>query len=168
MKIISRKTGVRSQESGVRRERGFTLIELILTISVLGFLAVAALPTDQDTVPVALEAASRKVKSDIRYAQNLATTTGDPHGFRATGATTYEIYNVTTGAIVSSPLTNQPMQENLSTNYEATAFGAQNYQIEFDRFGQPTMGGGTIIQLDYDNDQRQIQVTNTSGYVGFL
>ena len=91
-----------------------------------------------------------------------------PKGSRATSVTTYEIYNVTTGAIVSSPLTNLPMQEDFSTNYEATSFGAQNYQIEFDRFGRPTLGGGTIIQLNYGGDQRQIQVTNTSGYVGFL
>ena len=58
-------------------QKGFTLIELITVISIVGILAVVALLNfDSATIDVKLEAASKKIMSDIIYAQDLALSSG--------------------------------------------------------------------------------------------
>lgn len=146
-------------------EKGFGLVESVLTISLAGLLVILAIPKDDALVPLNLDAASRKVVTDIRYAQDLATTTSEAHGFRVTGNSTYEIYNVVTGAIVDSPYTHELMQEDLGESYGNMVFANLAYQIEFDDEGKPSLGGGTIIQITNGTAAKQIEITTTSGYV---
>lgn len=149
----------------ITNKKGFSFIELILTLSVLSVVMITAFPSDNGLTPFALDAGARKVKTDIRYAQNMATTTGDTYGFRVTGASTYEIYDATTGAIALSPYTNIAMQENLVTDFGAIVFQNPLYKVEFNAYGQPTLGGGTTLQLNYGGQTKNIQVSATSGYV---
>ncbi|MDO8518975.1 MAG: prepilin-type N-terminal cleavage/methylation domain-containing protein [Deltaproteobacteria bacterium] len=148
-------------------DRGFTFIEIILTLATLSVIAITAIPSDNGLSPFALDAAARKVKTDIRYAQNMATTTGDAYGFRVTGASTYEIYDVATDAIPLSPYTNTPMQENLEDDFGTVIFVDQASQVEFNSYGRPSLGGGSLIEISYGGDSKTIQVTATSGYVSF-
>lgn len=146
-------------------EKGFSFIELILTLTVLTVISIAVFPKDNGLTPFALDAASRKVKTDIRYAQNMATTTGDTYGFRVTGASTYDIYDASTGTIALSPYTNIAMQENLTTDFGTIVFQNLAYKVEFNSYGRPTLGGGTTLQLNYGGQTKTIQVSATSGYV---
>ena len=146
----------------------FTLIELVLTISVLAVMAISAIPSDNGLTPMSLDAGARKVKTDIRYAQNLATTTGSPYGFRATGASTYEVYEVSTGDIALSPYTNTPMQEDLTANFGGIVFDDVTYTVEFNAYGRPNVGGGTTLVLTLGDDTKSIQITATSGYINLL
>ena len=57
------------------QKAGFTVIELIMTLTVIGILAVIAVARMPDIIPIRLSMAARKVQSDIRYAQSLAMTT---------------------------------------------------------------------------------------------
>ena len=147
---------------------GFTLLESLLAISIAGLLAVVAIPRDNDLKsPMTLDAAARKLTSDIRYAQNMAATTGDTYGFRVTGATTYEIYNVGTGVVAPSPFTSQPMQENFGSNFGNTQFFT-TYTVQFDDDGKPVTGGGTVIRLTDGSNSKYLEVTPTSGLVRTL
>ncbi|MBX7149268.1 prepilin-type N-terminal cleavage/methylation domain-containing protein [bacterium] len=148
-------------------QKGFTLIELVLTIVVVSILSVVAMP-NFDTSAITLDSASRKILTDIRYAQNLSTTTLDAYGFRVTGATTYQIYKQSTGAVATNPITNKPMQYDLSTNFSGARFTNQNINVIFNAYGNPTSGGGTNITLSVSGTQKTISVSSTSGYVGLL
>lgn len=153
--------------NNLRNKAGFTMIELVLVILCVSYLAVTAFPEDSGLAPITLDAAARKVKADLRYTQSMATTTGDPHGFLVTGPTTYKIYNVTTGQTITSPYDNMPMTEDLSEDYGESQFQSQNYQVVFDGFGRPSTGGGSSINLE-DEDRsvtKQIQISLTSGFV---
>lgn len=160
MKVIGKKNIF----SILRSQKGTTLVELVLVIVILGFLAWAFFPKDYGLNPISLDAAARKVKEDIRYAQSLATTAGASYGFQVTGAATYRIYAVATGVAANSPFTNSAMNEDLSIDFGDATFSAQNYQVEFDSVGKPTAGSLTITLVDGDNS-KQISISGNSGYI---
>ena len=58
-------------------EKGFSLVESILVLSIAGLLALAAMPKDDALVPLNLDAAARRVTADLRYAQDMATTSSE-------------------------------------------------------------------------------------------
>jgi Tfp pilus assembly protein FimT len=60
--------------------RGFTLIELVVIIAVLLVMAVLYTSSTGDLSNISIDAASRKVQSDIRYAHQLAQETGINYG----------------------------------------------------------------------------------------
>ncbi|MCP5464158.1 MAG: prepilin-type N-terminal cleavage/methylation domain-containing protein [Deltaproteobacteria bacterium] len=101
-------------------QQGFSLMELILVMSLIGIMAFTAIPAITNTQSVSLDAASRKLESDIRYAQNLAMTTGDAYGFRTitdASDTNYEIYEVTSNTAVEDPYDHLDMQEDFTESF---------------------------------------------------
>jgi prepilin-type N-terminal cleavage/methylation domain-containing protein len=65
----------------VRNQRGFTLIELVIIIVILGILAAVAIPKYRDITSEAQEAAARSALGSLRsgitiFYANMAVTTG--------------------------------------------------------------------------------------------
>lgn len=65
-----------------RSARGFTLVELVIVITILGLLVVVAVPNRSATDEVSLRAASRRLASDLRYAQGQSIARRIRHGVR--------------------------------------------------------------------------------------
>jgi len=148
-----------------RSEKGMTVIELILAVVVIAMMAISVMPKGEGLSPISLDAASRKVKADIRYAQNLSTSTGVSHGFRIINSTSYEIYNTSTGAVVNSPINTTPMQEDLSTDFDGVTFTTTGDVIEFDEWGRST--GGLVLSfiMTTGSISKQITVDNDTGTI---
>ena len=66
-----------SASLAMKRRRGFTLLELVLVVSLLGILSVSAVAIMPGLTSYRLNGAARKIVSDLRYAQELAM---DTHG----------------------------------------------------------------------------------------
>lgn len=152
-----------------RNQSGFTLVELMIVVVLLSILAIFVTQNTSGLQGVNLGAASKKMQSDLRYAQNLAMTTGDSHGLQVLGPTTYRIYNVVTNAVVESPYDHEPMTENFVEDYLGVNVDVadQAVDIRFNAYGQPTTGAETI-QLEIGSDAMSVQVTATSGFVSIL
>ncbi len=62
--------------------RGFTLVELIVVVSILAVIAMVAMPNLSSTDPSKLDAAAEIQAEAMRYARSEAMRRGEPIGFR--------------------------------------------------------------------------------------
>ena len=89
-RVISR---AREKTTG---RRGFTLIELIMVIVLIGIIAIAAAPKMVDIIGTKAGSFQDKLRADIRYAQNLAMTSGLRSRVDFSVANQYSIQSSTT------------------------------------------------------------------------
>jgi prepilin-type N-terminal cleavage/methylation domain-containing protein len=69
-----------------KRWKGFTLLELLIVITILGIVALVAIPYLQSPDTRKLEVAANEAVMALRYAKSQAIRTGKPHGTRFTAA----------------------------------------------------------------------------------
>ena len=58
-----------------RNSSGFSIIELIIVISILGFMAVLTFANLAPSLTMRIQMARKKIRTDIRYTQSLAEST---------------------------------------------------------------------------------------------
>ncbi|MBF0104165.1 MAG: prepilin-type N-terminal cleavage/methylation domain-containing protein [Deltaproteobacteria bacterium] len=147
---------------------GFSLMELVLVLALVSIVAISSFPMLADTQAITLDGAARKLEGDMRYAQNLSMTTGNDHGVRTTGGaggTTYEVYEVATDTVVTSPYDHLPMSEDLSNTgeeYHGITFPASD-TVTFDDVGTPTAinGDGSFVLRNENGDTKTITINNS-------
>jgi MSHA pilin protein MshC len=113
----------------VANSRGFTLVELIMVVVLIGILAVSIVPKFVDTSAISLLGGAAMVEADIRYTQELAMSTYSPKTI--TFATNDTFYTV------NSQTMNLPSRVSISSGATFT----------FNSLGEPTTGGGQITTV---------------------
>lgn len=69
-----------------RRENGFTLGEILIVVSILGIVAVVAIPNFSSVDPQPLDLAAEEIANAMRFARSEAMRLGSPIGFRQSSA----------------------------------------------------------------------------------
>lgn len=145
-------------------KRGFTLIELVFIIAILGILAALYTSSTGDLSDVAIDVASRKIQSDLRYAQSLAVSTGVNHGAVFTAGNGYQVYQISPGNYAKDPVTKEDMVIELD-DFQGVALSTST-QIEFDKTGIPVMGADERIRLTASSGAiRDVYVVDKTGAV---
>lgn len=136
-----------------RAEAGFSLVELILVITIMGILAWVAYPRLTVTTEIKLDAAARRVAADLRYAQNRSIGTRVVHGllFDAT-AERYTVFAPTPATAAVDPADRaRPLTVDFTRRVEfkgvtivSAAFGSTP-GVKFDYFGVPRDTAGADI-----------------------
>lgn len=143
--------------------RGFTLLELVLVIALAALLAVAVIPRFTPS-PSGIDAASRKIESDILYAQSLAMSRGVNHGINFVSGGSYVLYRGSVGIPILDPLTRQNFSEDL-IRFGRTEV-ANNFLLEFDPMGQPVLGGGGGgLTLVNGSQTRRLAISPNTGHI---
>ena len=81
---------------------GFTLIELVMIIVLVGLVAVMAAPRLADITGIKASATARKLQADISYAQDLAMTRNQRHRVVFPSTASYEVRDAA-GALATNP-----------------------------------------------------------------
>ncbi len=107
-------------------ESGFTLIEMVLIIVIVGILAVGVGIGLNSLNTVKLNTASGKVVADLRYVQQLATTTQGRHGLTIDSVQVYSVHRDTGGT---------------DTDIKDPTDLAQDFVVDFDTYQQNQLQG---------------------------
>ncbi|MBT3182324.1 MAG: type II secretion system protein [Deltaproteobacteria bacterium] len=144
--------------------RAFTLLEILLVMGMLSVISLIFISYSGDVGNVSVDALSRKIQSDIRFAQQLATSTGVSHGVQFTASGNYIVYENTPSTPATDPFDRGPMVEDLEEYGDITI--GSNYTVEFNKVGKPTTGGGGNVEVVADSGAaRTIYVIENTGAV---
>jgi type II secretory pathway pseudopilin PulG len=145
-------------------QNGITLLELVLCLAMLGILAYVASPIiGNSTSALSLDAAAKQVEADLRYAQNMATTTSDNYTWHAVSSTQYQVLT-NTGAVATSPYNHQAMTVSLSTSYPNTSLTPVPADIVFTGgTGAPNAAATLTLQNSTTGTCKKINITATTG-----
>ena len=161
--------------------RGFTVIELVVIIAVIGILSVVGFIALNPYKGIKLEAAARKVAADLQYNRNLALSTAGWYGvsFEVDPSNTYRAYE--TDGATDTPIEN-PAQVgkdfvvDLHDYYSGVTINSVNIaggnKVEFhplgtpydDKNGSPIATTG-IITIGYAGLTRTVQITPNTGRI---
>lgn len=165
--------------SAAARPAGFTLVELAVVVTLLALMAWLAYPSITSLAELRLDAAARRVASDIRYAQNRAIGSRTVHGVRFdVGAGRYIVYAGNSGAALVNPanrgknlvVTFAALTETRGVVIESAAFGATP-GVTFDFYGVPRDTAGVELNapgrvvLAYQGTRDTVEVAPQTGAI---
>jgi MSHA pilin protein MshC len=136
--------------------RGFSFIELIMVLVLIGIIAVYAGPRLSNVTETKAGAFVDKLRADIRYAQNLAMTGNQRYRvyFNGSGgsapASGYSVVNNATGEIAPDPAGRGNLIVTLNTGDYAgiTVSTPAGGFVEFNALGAPTAAATLTIAPD--------------------
>lgn len=143
--------------------KGFTLIELVMIMVIIGVLAIAVIPKTTATPIVKLEAVCQKIESDLRYIQEMALAQQVRFGISFDPVNeSYFAYRLNTSTKAQDPQTrnNLDISFNQLNEFRGIDIVSTNFSniVEFDSKGSPYDGNGAIL-----SSQGIITVQTASG-----
>jgi type II secretory pathway pseudopilin PulG len=178
------KTHLQEKMLTLRDERGFTLIELVLTIIIVIILSVVVSLSLSSLSTTRLDQAVNKVVGDLRYAQQLAISTQSRYGMTVDSTAQYTIYR-DASPNPDVPVTDpSSLGQTLVVNFDtyrqgqlngvrfgsATPFcGGAGGVMEFNSLGAPTDTAGTVlacnssVALSYSGNTHTITIQQNTG-----
>lgn len=140
----------------MKKRTAFTLMETLITVTILGILASVILPAMQSTNTRTLESAARILAADLRLARSLAIQFNTDYTVRFDQQNNvYEIVHTGTGN--PPPITN-PLAPNPQDG---------TYLVELERLGATSShGNGVSLVAVMLDDSRQPETNVTFGPLG--
>lgn len=153
--------------------RGFTLIELVMVIVIVGILAVIAIPRFESFYAAKLDGAVKKVVSDIRYTQQLAVVrhTDSRIVFDLDNDSYVVEEEVPQGSgnwvSATDPFTRATFSVNFTNHSQYKGIdiqdGSGTRAFQFNWLGESSLGG--LVTFVYQGRSRIISITANTGRV---
>ncbi len=131
-----------------KSQRGFTLVEVLMVLLILGIAATIVIPMINDTSDLQVTSAARQIASTLLYAQTASISSQQQYQVVFdTGANSYEVQD-SLGNVIVDPVAGSPYQiaypndrRTQNVSIDTANFDGSN-TVWFDRLGAPY--GGTI------------------------
>ncbi|MBU4209315.1 MAG: prepilin-type N-terminal cleavage/methylation domain-containing protein, partial [Proteobacteria bacterium] len=135
---------------------GFTLIELIMVIVIIGILAFVAIQKYPSTSDMSLATAASMIRSDIRSVHALAMAQHASKTLTFNSSTEYEFPAAGVGT----------KTRNLTNIFDgAISFNPLPTNITFNSLGEPTAGYGSSITITTGSSTKTLTVLQYTGRV---
>ena len=116
-----------------QRAQGYSLIELLLVIGVLGLIAAVAVPAFDGDNDISLDRAAADVAAAMRFAHAEAIRTGKPYGVIAsTSSQTVRVYRLNDD--VNPPVVVYDVYNPLTKQLYDLNFGADNSEVVIENY----------------------------------
>jgi len=151
------------------KSKGFTMIEIIAVLLVLGIVAAVVAARGFSTDPYSLKGTAESIKTHIRLAQTRAMSTNAVWGIHFDSAKSYYMFK--NGAVANRVVL--PGQDADSVTFAANGPSVTSGVIvSFDHFGRPyTDAGATAMQgadrtitVSYGGSEN-ITITKNTGFI---
>lgn len=155
------------------KSRGFTLVEMLVTLTIIGIAASIVVPSLSSSSSFVLQAATRSIMSDILNTQNEAVA------HQATRMITFDVDNnsykltdgsgdLLTNSWKGTDASNYVVNLSADSTYQGVKlvkvdFGGGDTSLSFDDLGSPSSGG--TVDLEYSQWKYQITVAPFTGRV---
>ena len=120
-----------------RNNHGFTFVEMIVVLVLMGIIAAGVLVRSMDTDQIDRAAQVAKIRNHIRYAQAMALKRSDKNwGIKCDGSTAYWFFEGTDPDDSASqlPLPGEINSQILLADINVTMNG---FELYFDKYGRP-------------------------------
>lgn len=137
---------------------GFTVFEMVIVLVLVGLLSIVAIPLFLNE-GLRVTPAAEQIAGEIRYAQSLAMTHGEPHSFNVSGDT-FSITSESGGAV---PLSNGEASggfDGLSLTMDGGGSGSVTFSS---LFGQAD--GAHTVRVTGGGASASVSISAETGYV---
>ena len=132
------------------RAKGFTLIELVMMIVIIGIVAIVIMPKASSGFRVRLEAGCQRIAADLKYTQQMSLAQQVRFGISFDPVNeTYFVYRVNIATKTIDPQTRNnfdvsftQLNEFKGIDIVSTSF---SNKVEFDSIGAPYDGNAVIL-----------------------
>lgn len=139
-------------------QNGFTLVELVIVIAVLGVVAAVFVMNGPTPAAMTLPSQAQTLASDLRRAQTLAYTAGSRVRVTATpSGNTYSVHSCTSVSTCNTLVFSVALQNQVTFSAGSTA------TLDFDTLGQPSASASyTLVS---GGDSKAVSVAALTGFV---
>lgn len=153
-----------SYEKPTISQGGFTLVEVLMVLLILGIAATIVIPMINDTSDMQVTSAARQIASTLMYAQTASISTQDQYQVVFdTGSNSFEVQD-SLGAVIVDPVVGNPYQieypndkRTRNVSIETVNFDGSSI-VWFDRLGAPYGGAISASPPPLSTGQVVVQV----------